>query len=96
VFPSRSLLLGVRASSWNADLYLKDAVTARPPKCAFLAASNIRYAPRYRSLICYRYRCELGWIRLISRRIQDTVSIPQGLVSVPHHHFLLRPFLIAA
>jgi hypothetical protein len=29
-----------------------------------LAANNVRYAPRYRSLICYRYRCEFGWLRL--------------------------------
>jgi hypothetical protein len=82
-FPSRPLLLGIRASSWNADLYVKDAVTARSPKYAFLAANNVRYAPRYRSLICYQYRCELGWLRLIFSANLGTGNFTHALSERP-------------
>jgi hypothetical protein len=68
VFPSRSPVVGSSIIFMECRSLCKVEVTTRQPKCAFLAASNIRYAPRYRSLICYRYRCALGWIRLISRR----------------------------
>jgi hypothetical protein len=77
------LLLGIRASSWNADLYGKDAVTARSPKYAILAANNVRYAPRYRSLICYRYRCELGWLRLIFSANLGTGNFTHALSERP-------------